>query len=362
MILKLNLDNFKAFRHLELSFSGVNLLTGLNGMGKSTVLQSLLLLKQSFSNPANRYLLLNGEYVQIGRGKDILYENAENDMIGIGIETDTNTYGFRFSYMSESEKLKISEGSLLPGELNQFLEQIYYLSAARIIPQSSYPITDAEIVNGRDFGKDGAYALQYLEEHGSEPVKNKRLLLGDDSQNSLLRQASLWMNYITPGINVEVQVNRAMQSADLRYSFREGMMKTNSYRSLNVGFGLTYVLPIVVQLLTAEAGDILLFENPEAHIHPSGQSRLGELAARAGSSDVQIIVESHSDHFLNGLRLAVKRNMIPVEKMKLFYFYKDQENFTHSVVTPAMYPDGQLDQWPSGFMDEWEKMLLELLE
>lgn len=48
-------------------------------------------------------------------------------------------------------------------------------------------------------------------------------------------------------------------------------------------FGITYVLPLIIALVSAKEGDIILVENPEAHIHPAGQSMLGELIARAGA-------------------------------------------------------------------------------
>ena len=363
MIHNLSLINFKAFDALSLSLGNFNLLAGLNGMGKSTVIQALLLLKQSFTSPANQALLLNGEYAQLGFGKDILYENATEDLIGIGVKTDNASYDMSFQYEADSDKLKAVGAVPAPGEMFALLNRIFHLSADRITPKSSYSITAPETVDKRDFGKDGVYALQYLERNGSVPIKNKALLLGDESQNSLLRQVSKWMEIISPGANVEVLVNKALQSAELRYSFRHGTEVTNSYRSVNVGFGLTYVLPVIVQLLAAEPGDVLLVENPEAHIHPAGQSRLGELMARAASCGVQIIVETHSDHFLNGLRLAVKRNVLPAGQVRLFYFQKNPENgYRHTVTSPVIGSDGQLDHWPKGFMDEWENMLLELLQ
>lgn len=363
MINNLSLKNFKAFEELSLPLGGFNLLAGLNGMGKSTVIQALLLLKQSFTSPTNQSLLLNGEYTQLGFGKDVLYENATEDVIGIGVNTDKASYALSFRYEADNDKLKAVGTVPAPGEMLTLLDRIFHLSAERITPQTSYSITAPETADRRDFGKNGVYALQYLEKNGSVPVRNKALLLGDESQNSLLRQVSMWMDAITPGANVEVLVNKTLQSAELRYSFRHGVEVTNSYRSMNVGFGLTYVLPVIVQLLAAEAGDILLVENPEAHIHPAGQSMLGELMARAASYGVQIIVETHSDHFLNGLRVAVKRGVLPAEQVRLFYFQKDPEDsYRHTVTSPVIGSDGQLDHWPKGFMDEWENMLLELLQ
>ena len=77
MIKKLILKNFKCFEELKMKFSMVNVLTGLNGMGKSTVIQSILLLSQSQKNIlSDDSLLLKGKYVDLGVGQDILFEKA----------------------------------------------------------------------------------------------------------------------------------------------------------------------------------------------------------------------------------------------------------------------------------------------
>ncbi|WP_071819731.1 AAA family ATPase [Enterobacter kobei] len=56
--------------------------------------------------------------------------------------------------------------------------------------------------------------------------------------------------------------------------------------------------------------DVILIENPEAHIHPTGQTKLGYLCAIAAKAGIQLIIESHSDHFFNGVRLALKDGIV----------------------------------------------------
>lgn len=109
-------------------------------------------------------------------------------------------------------------------------------------------------------------------------------------------------------------------------------------------------------------GDLILLENPEAHIHPAGQRMLGELIAAAGAGGAQIIVETHSDHVINGIRLAVKNGKIAKEQTRIFFFYKDiQEGYEHKMACPEMDEDGRIDIWPEGFLDEWDHALMELL-
>ena len=84
--------------------------------------------------------------------------------------------------------------------------------------------------------------------------------------------------------------------------------------------------------------------------------------AAAGAGGVQIILETHSDHVLNGIRVAVKKGKINPEKTGLFYFYKDiEDSYRHKVMCPVLDENGRLDEWPAGFFDEWDNALLELL-
>lgn len=145
-------------------------------------------------------------------------------------------------------------------------------------------------------------------------LENKSVIREETGGNSLLEQTKSWLDRIAPGVSPKILLNPQVRTSELRYEFIEGKTKTNSYRSVNVGFGITYVLPLIVAILSAKPGDILVLENPEAHIHPSGQRMLGELIALAGNGGVQVIVETHSDHILNGIRIAVKKKEIAKER------------------------------------------------
>ena len=63
-----------------------------------------------------------------------------------------------------------------------------------------------------------------------------------------------------------------------------------------------------------------MLENPEAHLHPKGQRKMGELIAQCAANGIQIFLETHSDHILNGIRIAVKQKRLKGEDAKLFYF------------------------------------------
>jgi predicted ATPase len=160
-------------------------------------------------------------------------------------------------------------------------------------------------------------------------------------------------------------VASALEGTDLvRLSFgfygTAGLASSNRFRATNVGFGLTYALPVVVACLTAGEKGLVLLENPEAHLHPRGQAAMGGLMAKAAALGTQIVVETHSDHVLNGVRLAVKESVISPTDVSLLFFSKGPEGLR--LDTPQVREDGALSGWPSGFFDEWENALQRLLE
>jgi predicted ATPase len=111
----------------------------------------------------------------------------------------------------------------------------------------------------------------------------------------------------------------------------------------------SYALPIIVAGLLTLPGDMLLVENPEAHLHPAGQSKLGRFLANVAGNGTQVVVETHSDHVLNGARLAIAQdNSLPASDMIVNYFDHD------GPISININDRGELDHWPTGFFDQIE--------
>lgn len=95
-----------------------------------------------------------------------------------------------------------------------------------------------------------------------------------------------------------------------------------------------------------------MVENPEAHLHPAGQSRLGGFLARVAGSGVQVLIETHSDHVVNGVRLAVAAERTIAADDTIVHFFGEGE--------PAVIElneHGRLTEWPDGFFDQIENDL-----
>lgn len=96
-------------------------------------------------------------------------------------------------------------------------------------------------------------------------------------------------------------------------------------------------------------------------MHPRGQAELGKLIAFASQSGVQIICETHSDHIINGIRVSVKEKNVDAEKVRLFYFDKNEATKLETEITPInVDKNGELDSYPTGLLDEWGNLMSQL--
>lgn len=368
MISSLYLRNFKCFESQSFDMGNLALLAGLNGMGKSSVLQALLLLRQSYLDRLlpDVGLELNGSLIRMGTAQDVLYEDAQSDEFEIVIRwNDNSSVSFVIQYYREADVLKIAPTTLDRKVFMKipFTDGFHYLQAERLGPRLVNAISDFQVREHRQLGTSGEYTQHFLYVYGSEKISDKRMLHAESEPDDLRAQVQAWLDEISPGTEIHLEMHQEMDLVNMRYSFVTGKERSNRYRATSVGFGITYVLPVLVAVLSSSPGDLILVENPEAHLHPRGQVRLGELLARAAAAGIQVIAETHSDHILNGVRLAVHSGTIAPESVTLHYFSRteDMGRVRSTVESPVLDKDGRLDRWPDGFFDEWDKSLVQLL-
>lgn len=384
MIKKISIQNFKSLKKVNLECGNLNLLTGLNGMGKSSAIQAMLLLRQSYQQGyLNKGLSLNGSLTNIGVGKDAFYEYAErgepitfslafaNDET---IEEKTWNFGYEETSdpdinPSEMDSLVYIEDTDIPNDLSHFSlfnNRFQYLNAERWV-RDQYLRSDIEVVKNRNIGKHGEYAPHFLVHYGNkteENINDARAYPGIESK-TLSDQVSAWMQEISPGVQVNPERITGINAVKLGFKFTTTTGKTRDYTATNVGFGITYVLPVVTALLSAKPGDILLIENPESHIHPKGQSAIGRLITITAGLGVQIFIETHSDHVINGICVAVYQGFLSNDLTKVHFFEKeDTQTIGHEI---EIMPNGRINKKNKkennikGFFDQFEIDLEKLL-
>lgn len=369
MITNISINNFKCFSNQSFNLKPLTLLTGFNSTGKSSVIQTLLLLRQSYlrGNGKVQKLVLNGEYTSVGTGYDALYQNADSEKISFSIETQKQfktTWTWGYEKELDLLPLKQLSGSEDVYRSHLFSNQFHYLASERIGPKNFFETSQYLVKHHRQLGSKGEFTAHYLSTYGNEIVQYNNLLHPKAESNILLHQVNAWLGEIRPGTRISLVEHTEMDLINLRYDFKGKGEFSNKFRPINVGYGLTNILPILTAILSAQPGTILLLENPEAHIHPKGQTTLGHLLACAAANGIQLIIETHSDHIINGIRLATYQNKISPKDTSINFFQPiiDDDSFASEVLNPQLDSNGRLDYWPDGFFDEWDKMLFKLIQ
>ena len=251
-------------------------------------------------------------------------------------------------------------------QISLFNRHFQYLSAARLAPQESYPKDSYSVEKERQISYElGQCELiaHFLYYYGHlEPIPFENLKY-PNSHNDLLSQTNAWLTEISPNENVIVKDNKI--NFEIKYQQTQPL-STNEFKAENVGFGISYALPIIVAVLAAEKDSIRLIENPESHLHPQGQAKLAELMALAAQNGVQIFIETHSEHIINGTLIAVKKypseqRGLARDKLRIYYFERDETHHaTQSIEVPVL-EGGRITYPPRGFFDQFKKDIKTLM-
>lgn len=375
MIKALQLQDFKCFDKLEnIETRQITLLTGSNGRGKSSVFQSLLLTAQSFRSGRNlETLKINGRFVCLGTFEDILRKDSQLKTIKMCFVTDdpdenqieltwaaaeakpkcAELKSFKVRYNdgktrelvsmlgadndSTSQTVESVSSNSAVAALNQF-SNFFYVSAERLGP-INYSVQDD--VNG--IGIHGEQLVNVLHERGlsfmKEVAENISMIMGGASIN-------------ISDIDKEF-LKLTMDSKD-GYS---------NFKPVNVGFGYSYILPVVVIPMIAPNNAKIVIENPEAHLHPGAQSRLMDfIIAIAKEKGLQLFIETHSDHIINALRIAIKNNKYGIKEFdsSIIHLCRETDGNLKSTLI-FIDREGNLSDYPTDFMEEWGNQMMYLV-
>lgn len=375
MIRRVRFERFKVFFDTTIVLGPLTLLSGLNSSGKSSCLQALALLRQNgeIDGLSGQGLQLNGGYTDLGTGRDVLNEQAELDAdIAFALKSDDGSeLALRVRAPPDSNLLPWKDtGPEVPPSLEHVITQpgFQYLRADRIGPAVVHDKSHQVAVVRRSLGSAGQFTGHFLSAFRNASVKVEGARINERRDgwpvtSGLLEQVTAWMSEVSPGVRLEVQEIGLTDFVQLRFGFgRTGSFSgTRDFRGTHVGFGLTYVLPIVVACLGGRPGDTVLIENPEAHLHPRGQMAMGRLLALTASSGVQVLVETHSDHVLNGIRIAVRNQELEADHAKLLFFRNEFPNGGVQIEDLAIDRNGKIEGWPVGFFDQFDIALEKLL-
>lgn len=361
---KMILQNFKCHKNFEMELKDLNILTGSNAAGKSSFIQAVLLAFKGWQEYEKKQIRTNQVYgLNLGMPMNMVSENLEESDVVIklypgGIENQLvlripdDGEELYFDICNSEEIIEKNIGICSLKKIN-----LFFLNAERQGPriisfiQGTSPYSVGSVGENTAFVISELDKLQKLSSDFQLPEGLKVSAIDRFSAN-----CEEWLNVIIPdtGLKYSVDMERNLTTLRLR---NQGEF----YLPVATGFGITYVLPIIVQALAASVieNSVLIVENPEAHLHPLSQSRLGKFLALVAANGVQVIIETHSEHIVDGCRIQSAREKQCKNTKILFFEKKDNTSVCRDIV---IQDNGELEEWPNGFFDQKRLDLRELLE
>ncbi len=117
----------------------------------------------------------------------------------------------------------------------------------------------------------------------------------------------------------------------------------------DVGFGLSQILPVIVALLTAKPNQLVYIEQPEIHLHPRAQTAMAQILADAANRGVKVVAETHSSLLLLGVQSLVAEGKLSPDKVKLHWFKRRLEDGVTEVSSADLDKAGAFGDWPEDF-------------
>lgn len=435
MLDRLYVENFKSWKKLEIKFGQVTGLFGTNSSGKSSLLQFLLLLKQT-KNATDRGLVLDfggsGQLVNLGSYKDVIHGHKVNTDLKWKIKwslpqkanifdptkmrtevlasdsslvvesiahlqeqtliSDFLEYrfgGFSFSISPKKEggtefqlNAECPEGSdfrfvrnqqrawALPGpikthlfpdqaityyqnaeflglfgaEYESMMDSIYYLGPLREYPKREYPWSGTSPL---DVGLRGERTIEAMLSATARKVTRNRG--GRTHYKPFQEMIAYWLKELK--LIHDFKIEEIGAGANLYRAVVKRDTQSPSASLTDVGFGVSQVLPALVLLYYVPEGSTIIMEQPEIHLHPSVQSGLADVILNVSKvRNLQVIVESHSEHMLRRFQRRVAENSFESEDIKLYFC--NSVGGQSELVDLNLDMFGEILNWPPEFFGD----------
>ena len=382
MIREFHISNFKSHIDSLIRFGNLTILTGINGSGKTATTQALLLLRQSFlNNRLSSGLDLNKPLCSIGLGQDALSRQASNGTITLKLViSDNTTHSFSFdagngldaSFLKRSDKQTDYPDIRELESIALFNSNFHYIGASRwggrsIFPKDTFAVEQLRQIS-IEYGQ-GELIAHFLNRYGIDDCYN--YYDNQSSDLSLKAQTIYWEQKISPNVTIDSQMSaNNADSYIIKYGFKSVGPTDKTLEGLkaeNIGFGISYALPVIVALLSAKEGSLVIIENPEAHLHPAGQAELARLIAKVAAKGIQVIVETHSDHIITGIQIACKEHTsnpesgISKENVVINYMTVGKRH-SSKIDEIEIGDNGILKHAPKGFFNQAELDFIKLYD
>ncbi|MEO5326978.1 MAG: DUF3696 domain-containing protein [Magnetococcus sp. THC-1_WYH] len=408
MLTSLHLKNFKAWGDsTPMELKPVTMVLGTNSSGKSSLIQSLLLLKQTVQSPDRTiHLNLGGD-----EANDLFNFGAFSSILKDGAKV--RKFEMEFSFNRQEENSRVSEGSWrglfgLDSKKAVVAQEIVLASGTRsfILKRNQRDAYSIYVDNrrslldkGRDYAPErsiafSAKAIAKLEPEDGALVEDISLAIRRELENIVylgpLRRKPerdyVW-NRSRPGEvgsdghrSIDVLLANALEKGDGRATIIDGISKwlaemqvadklyvrqisrSSRYEVIvqrnevaanlrDVGIGISQVLPVLTVAYFAQEGSTVILEEPEIHLHPMAQSVLAELFVEVSKKrNIQFLVETHSEHLFRRIQTLLAKKKITTKTCSLYFVERNGKNAS---LRPLVVDEfGTVKNWPENFFGD----------
>ena len=370
MIESVSLQNFKCFSEKkDIDLAPITILYGHNGRGKSSLSQALLLIGQSMKERNDLdQLSIVGELVSLDTFTDIRTAGCDQEEVKFWIDTGREKVEMGFLPYPDKPQLGRLSTLLYNGE-DRFVVQTTQaaepVDEGRKVAFSTSDISVLQQLKSIVYIAAGRFGPVNDELRNDSLPPNKIGTKGENLLNALSHQTPEFVDYVGQCLS-KILNGAVLKILDPKATRLELMLNSRDgnqlFHPVNVGFGYSYVLPVIVGTLLAEKGSIVIIENPEAHLHPGAQSRIMEfLIEQSKKRDLQLIIETHSDHVVNGMRISMKKGTLKPSDSIIQHFAYREEKIAPEITRITSDSKGNLSLYPEDFQDEWTAQMLELV-
>jgi energy-coupling factor transporter ATP-binding protein EcfA2 len=406
MFSRMRLTNFKAWSDTgNITLRPLTMLLGTNSSGKSSIIQSLLLLKQTVRSPDRTvHLNLGGDEIV-----DLFNFGAFEDVLNQGAVSPRRfSIEFDFAGSSDSEGStfecaygQTSSGSVVVQDLTLKVKERQFKAIRRDRGAFSIVVDDEPQprAKGRNYAPErsiafSADAITALDKEDGQLVQDLSLAIrreferiiylgplrrkperdypwnkskpgdvGSDGRgavDALLASAILRgeeQNYIVDGVSSWLREMKVADKLEVRQQGRSNRYELMVHRDglacnlRDVGIGISQVLPVLVASYFAPEGSTILLEEPEIHLHPLAQSALAELFAKVSKErKIQFIVETHSEHLFRRLQTMIAREHVSSADTAMYFVRR--HNKSSELCTLEVDEFGRMTNWPDGFFGD----------
>jgi hypothetical protein len=387
-ITKLAVEGFKSIaKRQEIEIAPLTILAGANSSGKSSIMQPLLMLKQTLEatyDPGP--LKIDGPNVKFTSTEEFL-SKAETPSSQFRVELGTHGVGFDITFAMGPSGLEVRKETyrlvnstvtlwpaMSPSDLRQalagfdqfkeiahhefsvirkrffldlkrddwnplvsleypspYIEEVIHVPGLRGNPSRTYQQTGT---GPRFPGTFENYIASLVLFWHKEQYRRYHDLNAD------LQCIGLAQSVLARRIN-DVAIELLVNSPALQYQY---------INVADVGFGVSQVLPVLVALRAADEGQLVYLEEPEIHLHPRAQTRLAEILANAAKRAVRVVAETHSSLLLRAVQTLVAKGDLDPDLVRLHWFTRDSEGVTQ-VSSTKLDANGAFGDWPEDFDD-----------